>query len=122
MRNLVVWVDIPVHDFERAKAFYELLTGLPIVGANIGDSRMGFFLSEGSANGVALIENPNAVPSREGVIVYLNGGDDLQPMLDLVEPAGGRIEAAKTKISAEHGCFAMFYDTEGNRLGIWSTN
>jgi predicted enzyme related to lactoylglutathione lyase len=54
------------------------------------------------------------------VAIYLNGGDDLSVMLGRVEPAGGKVIFPKTLISEDNGFFAIFADTEGNAVGLWS--
>lgn len=62
------------------------------------------------------------VPSDSGSLIYLNGGDDLSLVLDKVEPAGGRIIMPKTLISEESGYFAVFIDSQGNKLALHSNN
>ena len=59
-------------------------------------------------------------PAANGVIIYLNGGDNLQPMLDRAIANGGEVVLPKTQIDEENGYFAMFLDTEGNRIGLHS--
>lgn len=44
----------------------------------------------------------------------------MDPLLARVTPAGGTIVVPKTQISPEVGHFAMFLDTEGNKIGIHS--
>jgi uncharacterized protein len=61
-------------------------------------------------------------PTTDGAVIYLNAGDNLQPVLDKVEPNGGKIIVPKMHISPEMGYFAMFIDTEGNKLGLHSQN
>jgi predicted enzyme related to lactoylglutathione lyase len=60
------------------------------------------------------------MPSMDGTIVYLNAGDNLQSTLDKVRLNGGKVVVPKTQISPEIGFFAMFTDTEGNKLGLHS--
>ena len=52
--------------------------------------------------------------------VYLNGGSDLNNVLNRVETAGGQVLLAKTEIGEEHGFFAFFLDSEGNKVGLHS--
>ncbi len=59
-------------------------------------------------------------PSQNGSLVYLNGGSDLQPMLDRVVKAGGTVVVPKSEIGNNYGYFALFNDTEGNIVGIHS--
>jgi len=61
-------------------------------------------------------------PSKDGIIIYLNGGDDLSNILNRIEPAGGKVLVPKRQISEKIGYYALFLDTEGNRLGLFSKN
>jgi predicted enzyme related to lactoylglutathione lyase len=58
-------------------------------------------------------------PSSDGTVIYFNGGDYLNTVLDRVEPAGGKIPLPKTG-SDENGYVAFFFDTEGNTVGLQS--
>lgn len=59
-------------------------------------------------------------PSPDGVMIYLNGGDDLNVPLSRVEQAGGKVIMPKTHLSDEVGYMAIFRDTEGNRVAFHS--
>jgi hypothetical protein len=50
----------------------------------------------------------------------LDGGDDLNLPLARVEAAGGAVITPKTVIRPEIGCFAVFRDSEGNHVGLFS--
>jgi len=51
----------------------------------MGRVTMGFPLVERGGIGSATVQGEGYVPSREGTLVYLNGGDDLTVVLDRVE-------------------------------------
>lgn len=70
----------------------------------------------------AIIFGMDFKPSKDGSIVYLNGGDDLAVALSKVEDAGGKIMFPKTHLGDEIGYIAHFTDSEGNRVGIHSMN
>lgn len=114
------WFEIPATDFGRARAFYEALLGRPIEPMVMGPITMGFLSSDPNAVGGAIVAGEGAVPSQQGTTVYLNGGADLAPMLARVEPAGGSIVVPKTEIGNDFGYFALFIDTEGNKVGLHS--
>ncbi len=120
MEKVIVWFEIPVDDFARAKKFYSEIMKFEIKEETIGNDRMGFFPGEKGEVGGAIIKGEGFEPGGKGTVAYLNGGDDLQIILDRVEPAGGKITAPKTRIAEEHGYYAWFLDTEGNKLGILS--
>ena len=120
MENLIVWFEIPVNDFVRAKKFYSEILQTEIKDEKMGDDLMGFFLTEKGGSSGAVVKGEGHEPGDKGTIVYLNAGEDLQVILNRVEPAGGKIVVPKTLITDELGCFAWFLDTEGNRLALWS--
>lgn len=118
--NAINWFEIPVTDFARARAFYEGVLGRPIETMNMGPSTMGFLSTSHEGVGGAIVQGDGTAPSRSGTLVYLNGGDDLAPMLARVEGAGGSVAVPKTDIGSGFGFFAHFVDTEGNRVGLHS--
>lgn len=120
MKNTIVWFEIPVTDFERAKKFYCEIIQFDMKEETIGNDRLGFFPGEKEGISGAIIKGEGFEPGDKGTIVYLNGGDNLQVFLDRVEPAGGKIIIPKTQISGEHGYYAWFLDTEGNKIAFWS--
>jgi hypothetical protein len=68
--------------------------------------------------GGALIAGPGCIPNDTGILIYLNAGNDLDGVLGRVELAGGRVIMPKTLISESAGSFALFIDSEGNRLAL----
>ncbi len=120
MKNLISIVEIPTIDFARATAFYQTILDVSIEEAEMDGVQMGVFPSDGETVNVVLIRGNDYKPSSDGIIVYLNGGDDLQIILDKIEQNGGEVVLPKTEISPEMGFFALFIDTEGNKLGLHS--
>jgi predicted enzyme related to lactoylglutathione lyase len=120
MKNLISIVEIPVADFPRAVKFYKNILGLPIEEMKMGDVVMGILPNEEGTLNVVLAKGNDYKPNPDGAILYLNAGNDLQPMLDKVKQHGGQILVPKTEISPEMGFFALFIDTEGNRMGLHS--
>ena len=118
--HVLNWFEIPVTNFDRAKAFYETVLGIAIAPMEMGPTTMGMFSSDPNAVGGALVQGDGSAPSKNGTIIYLNGGDDLAPMLARVERAGGSIAVPKTDIGSGFGFFAHFVDTEGNKVGLHS--
>jgi len=68
----------------------------------------------------AIVAGPGSTPSDSGPLIYLNAGKDLNQILNRIEPAGGRIIMPKTMINEESGYFAIFIDSEGNKLALHS--
>jgi uncharacterized protein len=120
MKNIVSIVEIPTTDFSRAVGFYQTILNVRIEETDMGGVQMGIFPGDGETVNVALVKGDDYKPTTNGTIVYLNAGDDLQIILDRIEPNGGKVVVPKTEISPEMGFFAMFTDTEGNKVGLHS--
>ena len=121
MKNAVNWFEIPVTDYDRAATFYATVMGVEVVPIDMGDPgfQMGMFATENSGVGGGLMKGEGYVPSMEGSLVYLNGGDDLLGPLSRVEAAGGQVLMPKQSIG-DNGFIAYFQDTEGNKVALHS--
>lgn len=116
MEKLVVWVDIPAADFKRAVKFYNAVLGVELNVFECGTEKMACFPSGDGAISFA----PGFNPSKEGTLVNLNAGNDLDGAIRRVEMNGGAIVHPKTKIEVEgRGYFALFIDSEGNKVGLY---
>ena len=121
--HAINWFEIPVADFDRAKAFYEALFQYQMPENTMGTARMGFFLYDfkNGGRGGAIVHNPDFyTPSANGSLIYLNCEPDLQPVLDRVETAGGKLQMKKTEVGPGLGFWALILDTEGNRVALHS--
>jgi uncharacterized protein len=120
--NAISWVEIPVTDFERAKAFYSKIFDYQMPVMEMGPYKMGFLLYDQENGGIggAIVQGEGCEPSKKGSKVYLNGGNDLLVVLNRVETAGGKIVLQKTEISPDFGYYATFEDTEGNHISLHS--
>jgi len=121
MKNALNWFEIPATDYERAKTFYETILAVQIGEMPFPDGRYGFFPADMMNGGVggALVKYEGYIPSAQGSLVYLNGGEDLSIALNKVEAAGGKVVMPKTSIG-ENGFMAQFLDTEGNKVALHS--
>jgi len=120
LKDYVSWFEIPAINFQNAVTFYNHIYGIEMKIFNNNEFTMALFPTNGGIGG-AVVTGPGSVPSEYGPLVYLNGGKDLNDVLSKVEPAGGRIIMPKTLIDDEAGYFAVFIDSEGNKLALHST-
>lgn len=120
MQHMIAWFEIPATDFDRAHAFYARVLDIAIEKTDVDGTAMGMLPMDGQNVSGAIVSGEGYVPSQQGALVYLSGGDDLAPMLARVAPAGGTVLVPKTQISPEFGWFALFLDTEGNKVGLHS--
>jgi predicted enzyme related to lactoylglutathione lyase len=119
-QHAINWFEIPVVDFERAKKFYTKILEFEMFDMIMGEYRMGFFPREAGSVSGAIVSGKSYEPSTKGSVIYLNCGDDLSLVLDRVGPNGGSVLVPKTIISPEHGFYAFFSDSEGNKVGLHS--
>lgn len=120
MDHLSNWTEIPVIDMKRAKKFYGELLGVHLSEMQMGGNDYALFELKDRFNTGCLVKGEGYVPSTQGVVVYLNGGNDLSTVLGRVEKAGGKVLLKKTFLSKEAGHIAYFVDTEGNKVGLHS--
>lgn len=120
MDHLANWIEIPVFDMKRAKRFYSALLGVDLREMTMGGNDYAFIDVRDRCNTGCLVKGDGYVPSMQGVVVYLNGGDDLSSVLARVAKAGGKVLLSKTFLSKEAGNVAFFVDTEGNKIGLHS--
>ena len=115
--------QIPVEDFNRALRFYNQVMNYELETLEYQGASLAFFACE-SEQGVSgsLIKSDGLKPSTTGTMVYLQAGKDLQPYLDRVKAAGGTVFMEKTQLGPNMGFFAIFDDSEGNRVGLYSKN
>lgn len=119
--NVATWFELPVTDMQRAKAFYQEVLQATFKDETMSGYQMAIFnADEGSVSGM-LILGEQYQPSQTGAVVYFNGGENLSMPLDRAVKQGGSVLVPKTPIhDGECGYFALFSDSEGNRVGLYS--
>lgn len=119
-KNMVTIIEIPVTNMTRAVKFYQVLLGVTIETMTMEGTELGVLPSIEGTVSVVLVKGEDYIPTKNGTLIYLNPGDDLQPALDRVEKNGGKVILPKTQISPEMGYYSFFIDSEGNKLGLHS--
>lgn len=114
------WFEIPSNDFERAVKFYESVFQVAMTRENIGGDMAIFPGSETTTSGAIVAPQPGYAPSLTGAAIYLDAGNDLQPLLDRATKNGGKVITPKTALPPGMGFYAHFQDSEGNRVGLHS--
>lgn len=120
-KDYVSWFEIPAIDFDQAIEFYQHIFSIKMQKTVTDSNAMAYFPMTSGVCG-AVVAGSGYVPSDTGPLIYLNGGDDLSVVLDKVEEVSGRIIMPKTLISEESGYFAVFIDSQGNKLALHSKN
>jgi hypothetical protein len=87
----------------------------------MGDMKLAVFPYAEDATGGALCKHPQYKPAASGgVVIYLDGGDDLAVPLGRAVAAGGQVVMPKTLITPEIGYMGFFKDSEGNTIALHS--
>lgn len=122
MNSYVSIFEIPATDISRAIEFYQAILDIQIEKMEMPGFEMGLLPYEDQTVIGVIMKGEGFEPSANGVTIYLNGGENLQVVLDKVEKSGGKIIVPKTPHADESGFFALFLDSEGNKLGLHSPN
>ncbi|MDH1470995.1 VOC family protein [Shewanella sp. GD03713] len=120
----LVWGEIPVSDMDRAIAFYQQHFGVEFKRDDMEDMQYATLVTEeeGAAS-IGLVKYSMSKPSMEGSTVYLHFSAQLQPLVDKLVAANVTMLLPVTPIK-DGGCgyIALFVDSEGNKVGLWSQN
>jgi len=122
MKSYISIFEIPATEISRAIDFYQTILDIKIEKMEMPEMQMGILPFEEQMVTGVIIQAEGYKPSADGVTIYLNGGDNLQVILDKVAKNGGKILTPKTLHADESGYFAIFLDSEGNRIGLHSPN
>ena len=118
MNSYISMFEIPATDISRAINFYQALLDIKIEKMEVEGMLMGILPYEGQMVHGVIIQADGNKPSADGVTMYLNAGENLQVVLDRVEKNGGQIIIPKTAHADESGYFAIFLDSEGNKMAL----
>ena len=124
MKALVAFFEIPASDFDRAVRFYEKVFNVKLSAMDCGHEKMAFFPEEnGECPGaISWASTVSFLPSQDGVFVSLRV-PDMEKAITSIEKNSGKILIPRTKMEGEiRGYYAVFIDSEGNRLGLFSDN
>ncbi|WP_238326294.1 VOC family protein [Marinomonas sp. S3726] len=122
MNTYISIFEIPATDISRAIEFYQAILDMNIEKVEMPGMEMGILPYEEQAVTGVILKEEGLRPSADGVTIYLNGGENLQTILDRVEKNSGKILIPKTAHADDMGYFAIFLDSEGNKMGLHSPN
>lgn len=122
MNSYISLFEIPATDISRAVNFYQAILDVKIEIMEMPEMQIGILPYENQIVTAVITKAESYKPSTDGVTIYLNGGENLQIILDKVETNGGKIVIPKTSHADESSYFALFIDTEGNKIGLHSPN
>jgi len=119
MKNLIAFFEIPAENFERAVKFYEAVLNVKLSAVcDCETEKMAFFPESDLPGAISFAKDFH--PSKDGVLIHFQV-EDMEKTISTIEKNGGKITRPKTKIEAEGWeYFALFVDSEGNRVGLYS--
>ncbi len=122
MKSYISMFEIPATDISRAINFYQALLDIKIEKMDVEGMQLGILPYEGQMVHGVLIQGDGYKPLSDGVTIYWKAGENLQVVLDRVEKNAGKILVPKTAHADGIGYFAIFLDSEGNKMALNSPN
>jgi predicted enzyme related to lactoylglutathione lyase len=114
--HAATWFEIPVSDFERAKAFYGAVVGNPLRNED-GPNPMGVFPAKGEKSASGHIYPGKPAAPGTGPTIHLVIAAPLEDGLARVRDNGGQVVSGIETIPA--GRFAYCLDLDGNSFGLF---
>ena len=116
------YIELMTPDRDGAKAFYSALFGWSVVDVPVDDAGNVYVTAQLHGEVIAGIggQLPEDVgsPAFWGLFLAV---DDVDATAELVELAGGKLEAAPFDVM-EHGRMAAVQDPTGARINLWQAN
>jgi uncharacterized protein len=136
VQGQITWFEIPVEDLDRAIAFYSEVLRIKIEKNTFLKNEYGIFNKEINTIKGALVKKKNHQPGV-GIVLFFYVVD-LLDSLRKVAQFGGKVLVEKTLLKQETaegflaikqnlidgniGYYAEFYDSEGNRICLYSNS
>lgn len=123
MNNAVNWFEIPALDLERAFRFYAAVLNNNVRKGTFGQGELILFnvpFNTGEAVGGSIVVRPDLKPAVDGPVIYLNAFGPLSEAVARIAPAGGKVIVPEIDLG-KFGFSAIFTDSEGNRIGLLSS-
>ena len=119
IEHAIHWFEIPVSDMARSIPFYERLLDTALRPEVISGMELAVFTGN-DANAVkgCLMTVEKVYPHTDVVLVCLNAGPSIAPVLASVAGLGGTVLTPRTQLPGNMGCFAHITDPDGQRIGL----
>jgi predicted enzyme related to lactoylglutathione lyase len=114
--NAVVWIEIPVRDLKRAKAFYGAVLEQTLLDQTEGPMPTAVFRRVGKNVAGHLYEGTPA-SSGAGSVIHFASPAPLEKALERVKENGGSV--VSDVIAIPDGRFAYCRDPDGNSFGLF---
>ena len=115
--SFIYWFEIPASNIDRAIEFYAKIFDSSLDKTEVNEGYPMAMLPEKFGGGGAIVAGDIYTPSSDGVLIYLNVGQNFDAIYERIEAAGGKIAMEKHDMG-EYGYSAFFIDSEGNKIGL----
>ena len=116
MIHKICHIELVSHDLSGTKDFYSKVFNWQC--HDLMENYGGWVPGEGELGGGFRVEEKSDKPIQT-TLLYIQV-ENIDDKLKEITAAGGTQIMPKTKISDEHGSFALFMDPSGTTVGIWS--
>ena len=135
--NLIRWIEIPANNFDRALSFYTHVFDLEIEKKSFNGIPHGIFtINSGTLSG-AIVKCDHLPVQNAGPVLFFNV-ISIDETLEKIRHSSGKIEKPKTLITNKpsdgvmvepipktfidnhKGFYALFRDSEGNKMALYS--
>lgn len=113
-RTITSWVEIPVRNLEKSKAFYDRVFAYDSPIMEMGPMKVCVLGGAMKAGGAHLFEG---TPSRDGHIVHIALNDKLEDAMARCTDAGGELVGEPVQIP--DGRYICARDIDGNAIGLF---
>jgi uncharacterized protein len=116
--DTAVWFEIPVSDFDRARAFYANILKSEIKVAADGPNPMAVFVAKDQCSVAGHLYPGTPAARGTGSTIHLAVAAPLEEALERVTANGGEVVSPIVTIPA--GRFAYCLDLDGNSCGLFN--
>jgi predicted enzyme related to lactoylglutathione lyase len=139
--SAVQWIQIPAKKLNRAATFYEEVFSAAFFFEELNSIPHAVFRVAKNGKKLihgAIIELQGISNTGTGPVLFFDATGNFETILELIKENGGEIIKNKTLITSKEsgnsftipntyidnkpGYYAHFYDSEGNKMGLYGTN
>ena len=118
LEHSICWMEIPVTDMERAKAFYGAVLQTELVDNNDGPNPMAMFPTKDGMGISGHLYPGKPAPKGTGNTIHIVATEPLDKVMERVRDAGGEVVSPAIDIPA--GSFFYALDPDGNSIGLFN--
>lgn len=115
--NTVCWMEIPVTDMDRAKAFYQTVFGFALTDDDTGPNPISMFATDAPGGVSGHLYPGKPATDGQGPTIHLVVHDTVEDAMDRLVNNGGT--EVSPVITIPPGRFAYAQDPDGNSLGLF---